>query len=145
MTEPHSITLGIIEHQPEDCPALYPDKAQVFLPVLKAAHDQGKLPPTLVFSSQDHKGAFVWAGAAADVMAALPELPLHKVRLYDATNDEIAERHLADPSPLQHDEGARRVWLSRIEERYEVPFPKRDDGPVPSGAELAAFIAAKHE
>lgn len=145
MAATHSVTLGIIEHHAEDCPALFPDKAEVFLPVLRAAAAKGKLPQTLVFSSKDHKGAFLWAGPAADVMAALPELPLHKVRLYDATNDEVAERHLASPRELQKDEASRREFLTYLEKQFQVPFPKRNDGPVPSGAELADFIASNHE
>jgi hypothetical protein len=139
------ITVGVIEHQADECPAAFPDKAAEVVPALRAAAEAGQVPDTLVFASKSHKGAFAAEGTTAEVESSMPALPLHEARYYDATGDETVHQLIHDATPLQTDEAARHGFIDHVEQRFDEPFPNRHEGPVVPGAELADFIAAKHE
>lgn len=141
------LTVGIIQHQAADCPA-HPDnraQADVVVPALRQAAADGRVPASLVFATKSHKGAFVADGTTTEVEAAMPDLPLHEARFFDATGDEAVHEILHDPSGLQTDEAARHRFIDHVEHTYGEEFPDRHQGPVVPGAELADFIAAKHQ
>lgn len=138
----HPITIGLIEHTAEECPAAFKDRAEIVVPALRAAADQ--IPDTLIFSTKDHGGVFVADGTKAEVEVQLPEIPIHEVTLKDASADEITHSHLRDPSKLQTSEEERRAFLRHSERYFPDRFPKLNEGPVLSGAELADFIESQH-
>ena len=139
----HPITVGFVEHQAADCPALFADKAAEVVPALRAAAEAKQLPEAFAFSSKDHKGAFVTDGTTAEVEAALPALPYHEVRLNDASGDETVHVILHNPERLA-DEAQAREFLGHVGDKFDEGFPNIDQGPVVYGADLADFIESKH-
>lgn len=139
----HPITVGVIEHKAEDCPAVYKEKADKVVPALRTAAEAGQIPDTLVFAAKSHKGPFVAEGTTAEVEDSMPHLPIHEARFYDATGDEAFHTLVHDQSSLA-DEAGRHAFIDRVETAFGEEFPNRHDGDIVPGAELADFIESKH-
>lgn len=136
------ITVGIIEHLADDCPAVFRDKADIVVPALRKAKDAGLLPETGVFSPKDHRGGFVVMARPEEI--EIPEIPHHlpvELTLIENGGDLLPWAKKIDWLANDAD---RETFLAVVEQHAKTEFPNKQQITVPF-FELAGFVEAKHE